>query len=76
MQSRVIILVFCCRLIMIHICTKCYLDISKVFKVTTRTQFKRKIYYFKLQRVKHPTSGNPDLRLLSTARRLMLVFFM
>ena len=71
-NTRVMVLAFCSRLMLVNICMKFHEGTLNDFWVTERTRPYRKIYYFQFQRAITPKIRNPELRFLRSARRLML----
>ena len=59
---------------LVNICMKFHEGTFNGFWVTERTRPYRKIYYFQFQRAITPKIHNPELRLLRSARRLMLLY--
>ena len=73
-NTRVMVLVFWGRLMLVNICVKLHEGFLNRFWVTERTRPYRKIYYFQFQRSITPKICNPELRFLRYARRLMLLY--
>ena len=59
---------------LVNICMTFHEGILNRFLVTQRTRSYRKIYYFQFQRAITPKIRHPELRLLCSACRLMLLY--
>ena len=73
-NTRVMGLAFCSRLMLANICMKFHEGNLNGFWVTERTRPYRKIYYFQFRRVITPKIHNPELWFLCSARLCMLLY--